>query len=625
MSTSAGASPASPARAVGSIIAGRYQVESLLGQGGMGDVYLVKHTVMRKRLALKLLRPELSRVAEFSARFEREAMAAANIDHPHVASATDCGKAEDGTLFLALEFVEGRSLREVIAEGPLRLTRALHIAQQVASAMVRAHELGIVHRDLKPENIMLTLREGDPDFVKVLDFGLAKLSSSAATGDKGEAIQKLTQFGEIFGTPQYMAPEQTAGGEADGRTDLYALGMILFEMLAGRLAYDGKAASDFLRHQLATPLPTFAQRAPQVAVPPWVERMVRKLCEKQPDDRYASAAVFLDELEATVEQHQLVLVPARARSSSPSMQNAPAVPLSIGSSQPQAVSGPSAAAPVPIPSKAVPQTASMVMFLGAVGRAQKRMPAPLQRVSPEKLGALAGILGLLVLVGPLLAIWLWRNPSDSPDKPKPRAGKRVARSQPASPARQAPAAGAAPAAADSLRNQALAHVLKGETAAALKAIAELSQKQPAALDEPEIARFLMTQAQSPKDEVASTLLRTIEKDFGERGVDLLLAWSERAPQKQKARYTASLANLRNRSDFSPATIALLDLRLATTCEQKLAVLPRVKASGDARALPQVQALQLTRGCLAFGLADCWECLRSSPLLEETLTALSSRP
>ncbi len=142
------AAPASCTRPVGSIIAGRYQIESALGQGGMGDVYLVKHTVMRKRLALKLLRPEISTVPELAARFEREAMAAAHIDHPHVAAATDCGKAEDGTLFLALEYVEGRSLRAALQEGPLPVARALHIAHQIASALSRAHELGIVHRDL---------------------------------------------------------------------------------------------------------------------------------------------------------------------------------------------------------------------------------------------------------------------------------------------------------------------------------------------------------------------------------------------------------------------------------------------------------------------------------------------
>lgn len=624
MSPPPSTSAAAPARAVGTIIAGRYQIESLIGQGGMGDVYLVKHTVMRKRLALKLLRPELSQVAEFSARFEREAMAAANIDHPHVAAATDCGKAEDGTLFLALEFIEGRSLRDVISDGPLSLRRALHITQQVASAMVRAHELGIVHRDIKPDNIMLTHREGDPDFVKVLDFGLAKLSSSAGMGETGKAAEKLTQFGEIFGTPQYMAPEQTAGGEVDGRTDLYALGMILFEMLAGRLAYEGKTASDFLRHQLATPLPSFAQRAPLVAVPPWAEALTRKLCEKQPNERFASAAAFLDALESAVEANNLVLVPQRARSSSPSMQNAPAAPHSIGNSQPQAVSGSSAVLPIPSTARVVPQTASMVMFLGAVGRAQKRMPGPLQRMSPEKLGALAGILGLLMLAGPLLVIWLVR--ADSLEEPKTRSpGKRLARSTPTSVSTNVPAVHLAVAQADLLRNQALAHVLKGETESALKAIAQLSRDQPAALDEPEIARFLTRQALSPKEETATALLRTIEKDFGDRGVDLLLAWSERAPLRQRARYTASLANLKHRSDFSPATLALLELGLATTCEQKQAALPRVKESADARALPLVQALLSQRGCMAFGLGDCWECLRSSPLIDETLTALSGRP
>src|SRR5258708_7868476 len=167
--------PGGPESLVGVVLSGRYHIKKLIGEGGMGAVYQAEHTHMRKRFAVKVLHPEMSRLPEVVARFEREAMAAAHIEHPNVAGATDFGKLEDGSFFLVLEYVEGKSLRDAISEGRLEFGRVLHVARQIASALARAHALGIVHRDLKPENIMLVQRDDDPDFVKVLDFGIAKV------------------------------------------------------------------------------------------------------------------------------------------------------------------------------------------------------------------------------------------------------------------------------------------------------------------------------------------------------------------------------------------------------------------------------------------------------------------
>src|SRR5688572_171135 len=208
--------PGGPKALIGMTISDRYKIERLLGEGGMGAVYQAEHTLMRKRMAIKVLHPEMTRLPEVVQRFEREAMAAAHIDHPHVVTATDFGKLDDGSFFLALEFVEGRSLREVIADGRLELGRALHIARQMAAALSRAHGLNIVHRDLKPENVMLVERDGDPDFVKVLDFGIAKVQIGELTAgdvdrsrDPGQPV--LTQAGMVYGTPEYLAPEQALG------------------------------------------------------------------------------------------------------------------------------------------------------------------------------------------------------------------------------------------------------------------------------------------------------------------------------------------------------------------------------------------------------------------------------
>ena len=166
----------------------------------MGKVYAAEHVLMRKRLAVKILHRELTAVPEVVARFEREAMAAANIDHPNVAAATDFGKLPDGSVFLVLEFVQGRNLRDEIAPGPMPFERALRIARQIGSALAAAHALAIVHRDLKPENVMLIEKGADPDFAKVLDFGIAKVPIGEQSGDD-RGGKPITKVGMVFGTP----------------------------------------------------------------------------------------------------------------------------------------------------------------------------------------------------------------------------------------------------------------------------------------------------------------------------------------------------------------------------------------------------------------------------------------
>ena len=209
-------------RLVGTIVSERYRIERVLGEGGMGAVYLAEHVLMHKRLAVKVLHPEMIGLPDVVRRFEREALAASHIDHPNVAAATDFGKLEDGSFFLVLEYVEGKNLYDVLSDGPLPAERALRVAHQIASALARAHALGIVHRDLKPENVMLVERDGDPDFVKVLDFGIAKVSAAPSSPRPGRTASgpSITRAGAVFGTPEYMAPEQALGHEVDARADL---------------------------------------------------------------------------------------------------------------------------------------------------------------------------------------------------------------------------------------------------------------------------------------------------------------------------------------------------------------------------------------------------------------------
>jgi serine/threonine-protein kinase len=286
-----------PALAPGTVLGDRYQIESVLGVGGMGVVYRVVHVHMRKALALKVLHAELSQSPEIKARFEREAVAVGSIEHPNVAAATDFGQLPDGSFFLVCELVVGRSLREEIGAGPLAPARAKSVLRGMTSALVAAHKKSIVHRDLKPENVMLVDRDGDPDFVKVIDFGIAKLDRLA--DDEAKLAQPLTRIGVVMGTPDYMAPEQALGQPVDARADLYSLGVIYFEMLTGRCPFQGDTLSVLRQHIIDPPPPLPSEVAAQVDGR--VQSVVSTLLAKDPKDRYQSADDLLAALDAPAE------------------------------------------------------------------------------------------------------------------------------------------------------------------------------------------------------------------------------------------------------------------------------------------------------------------------------------
>ncbi|MGH7437419.1 MAG: serine/threonine-protein kinase, partial [Polyangiaceae bacterium] len=292
---------------VGDVLAERYRIDALLGQGGMGVVYRAEHLHLRKPLALKVLLPEWSSMPEVVARFEREAIAASNIQSPHVAAATDFGRLPNGSFFLVMEYVAGHTLRDALDAGALDATRALRIARGIVTGLHAAHSLGIVHRDLKPENVMLIEREGDPDFVKLLDFGIAKVSGFGAGGEGG-ASGPLTRVGAVIGTPDYMAPEQAMGEAIDARTDLYSVGIILFEMLAGKRPFAGEGVTLLRQHVLAE-VPDLPAAGPASA-DPRLAAMVRRLLAKKVEDRFASAAELLDALEACLQERKAIATAA---------------------------------------------------------------------------------------------------------------------------------------------------------------------------------------------------------------------------------------------------------------------------------------------------------------------------
>jgi len=265
---------------VGSIVADRYQVERRLGEGGMGAVYLARHVVLEKQVALKILHGEFSGRKDLVERFLHEAKAAARIRHEHVIDISDFGQTATGNPFFCMELLSGGDLAQCLKEeGQLAWHRIKSIFLQTCSALQAAHEKGIIHRDLKPENIFLIERLGHPDFVKVLDFGIAKLTELEESG------KRLTKTGMVFGTPEYMSPEQARGDKTDHRVDVYAMGCILYQLVSGDVPFRAETFMGVLTRHLFEPVPPLGQRAD---TPAGLEAVVARALDKDRDKRFAS-------------------------------------------------------------------------------------------------------------------------------------------------------------------------------------------------------------------------------------------------------------------------------------------------------------------------------------------------
>ena len=283
-------------RLVGQTLPGGYQILDLLSVGGMGRVYRAEQRALGRTVAVKVIHPHLLADENSIVRFMTEARAASQLNHPNSVSVIDFGKTNDGQPYLVMEFLRGKDLARVSYEqGPLPFKRIVDVLAQVLHALSEAHDLEIVHRDLKPENIILEpLRRGG-DFVKVVDFGLAKLKADTTTPN-------VTMPGIVCGTPDYMAPEQGRGDPIDGRSDLYGVGVVLFQLLTGRLPFESENPTQVVLMHLSAPVPDPTEIAPERAIPEPLVRVVRKSLEKNAEDRYQDAAEFADALAAAMEE-----------------------------------------------------------------------------------------------------------------------------------------------------------------------------------------------------------------------------------------------------------------------------------------------------------------------------------
>ncbi len=273
---------------IGSILAERYIIEALLGEGGLGRVYQARHVRMSRRFAIKVPFGELAGDPTIRARFIQEAEAISRLDHTNVIGVVDVGETASGLLYMVMDLAEGPTLADVIdGEGALAPARILDVFEQLVAGLAHAHDRGLVHRDLKPDNVILELADGEPCRVRIVDFGISVVR------DGDDERVRLTTAGTMVGTPHYMAPEQAHGAAVDQRTDLFALGVMLYEMLAGSLPFDG-TPMEVIGHNLCSPPPRITQRIPGLAVDPHLQALAFQLMEKRPEDRPARAADVLE-------------------------------------------------------------------------------------------------------------------------------------------------------------------------------------------------------------------------------------------------------------------------------------------------------------------------------------------
>ncbi|ATB38508.1 protein kinase [Cystobacter fuscus] len=293
---------------IGQVLDGRYQIEDVLGQGGMGMVFRATQTSVQRPVAVKTLNPSLAAAPQFFERFRREAEVASRLRHPNVITIYDFGRAQDGTCYYVMELLEGESLRELVKrDGPMSLRRAVDVIEQACRGLAHAHEQAAVHRDIKPHNIMVQQLDGR-DFVKVLDFGLVKALEI-------EEEQQLTTTGQVLGTPQYMPPEQAGGDHVDHRSDLYSMGGVFYYCLTGTSPYGANSVRKALTAALTQPVPTVASKRQGAPVPQALEEFFQIALAPEKEDRYQSAEEFIDamlEAVASLSAQQLDALPTNS-------------------------------------------------------------------------------------------------------------------------------------------------------------------------------------------------------------------------------------------------------------------------------------------------------------------------
>jgi serine/threonine-protein kinase len=372
---------------IGQVVGGRYHIVGLIGEGGMGVVYKAEQRLGStvRRVAVKTLHSELSRDPSITARFHREVGTVAQLEHPNTVRVYDFGSTDDGTLYIAMEFLDGKALNRVIeTEGALEPKRVGHLLRQVVGSLDEAHRQGIIHRDLKPENVLLIERAGEKDVVKLVDFGIAARSTESAEREKE---QKLTQQGMVLGTPPYMSPEQFTGKPLDARSDVYSLGVMAYEMLTGQLPFQADTAWQWATHHMTSPPRSFDETPAGGRIPEALRRTVLKALSKEPNERQSSAGQFYTEFVASLGSVSSIAAPPKSPPLAGKTEAMPqAAPFAMAATE-----GMPAAEPLaPPPTAAIPSPAAAIPSPVALPPAPPREPAS----SGSNKGLIYGLSGL---------------------------------------------------------------------------------------------------------------------------------------------------------------------------------------------------------------------------------------
>jgi serine/threonine protein kinase len=542
---------------IGAVVGDRYRIVSRIGIGGMGAVYRAEHTMMRRDLAIKVLLSELCGREEFARRFEREAESASRLTHPNIITVTDFGRTPGGQLFLAMEFLAGDSLSTLIKQGPLPRQRALGIVRQILRALDHAHGAGVVHRDLKPDNIMLVERDGQRDVVKILDFGIAKVTEPTSGGEV------LTQAGVIFGTPEYLSPEQAVGEAVDARADLYAAGVILYEMLVGRRPFESDDKVKIISMHLSHAPPRMRAVNPEADVSPALEQVVLQAMEKHRENRFASATAVLQALEDS------------------ELAADPSLPLEMGETEP-------------------------LLELSASGRRRAAGNRPLV-LAVVVLGAALSVGGVAIKRSrshrhaPIAAL---SAPPAPPEPPAPALATRLQKIQDLMEEGNTVAARLALEAELSQNPQdARIHYTLGRIAfaenrraeglaayrdaigldAGFRGDAVLLADVDSALGEPRHAQAALDLIIDKIGAPASALLEKVANEGSDLG-----------RRKQAA---TALKEMGKEERVDQLSLALLELKKAQTCDEKKEIVAGLRTLGDPRALPALKALRPRGGGL----------------------------
>jgi serine/threonine-protein kinase len=383
------------------ILNGQFQILQKIGSGGMGAVYKALQPDMNRMVGVKILHPKLANRKDLVSRFRREARAMSQLTHPNTVKVFMYGELDDGSLYIIMEYLEGKNLNQTVrGEGPFPMERALPVLIAACGALEEAHKAGIIHRDLKPENIFLVQSAGLKDFPKLLDFGLAKVGEKQMR--PGSVI--LTQEGMVFGTPEFMSPEQAQGKTLTPASDVYSLAVILYEVLTGKLPFDAKSAMDYISlHVTGRPIP-LSQRVPGRTFPPLLDEIMDRALAKRSEDRYASAAEFGQALQLVMQG--ATQLPAHLRQ--PPSLDAPTAPVAFAAFAPP----PQMQTPPPSTSKAItpqPGPASAAQPSAIRGGAPVDIPsapAGVRRSSKTNVGLLVGVAVGFLLLGVGLALAL---------------------------------------------------------------------------------------------------------------------------------------------------------------------------------------------------------------------------